>query len=1218
MARRFEVQFIGDTKNLERAYGRAGTGAEGFAGRAKKAAKVASAAVLASAVATGKAAIDFESAFAGVRKTVDATEAEYKRLSDGIRRMAREIPVAATELAGIAEAAGQLGIQKQNILAFTRTIADLGVSSNLAGEEGAAMLARFANITKMPQGDFDRLGSTIVALGNAGASTEAEIAEMALRLAGAGEQIGLTEAQTLGFANALSSVGIEAEAGGSAISKVFVDMAVAVKRGGSDLDAFAKVAGVSGGEFRRVFERDAANATLLFIEGLARLKREGGDVFGVLEDLGFSNVRVRDALLRASGAGDLFRESLRTGSQAWKDNNALTNEAEQRYKTAASQLQILKNTITDVGISIGTALLPGVTAGAQGLVAGFTTGADAAQDLYRAVTASGLAMAALGGIVGALTGRMVGLAAAFAVTKLISFVGFVRDIGAGLTTLATVADIARAKIRGLNLATASTGIGALAVILGTVAGAILGFRQRTDEATISQRELAGSVREFHSALDQIAGAHIEAKQLALNEKAAELELAAAYRERRDLVAQGITQGPHWEQVQLRIAQAKVTLERATRASSNSERDWGDDVREGSVAAQDHIGKLRGLAVAARRNRDQTVAEVEALKDRIVTLQQSGAPIETIARVTDELRDKQRQLRGENGKLEDAEKDVATAQRELRDTAREAADKVGTLRGKIRDLTKLPKARLQIFVELAFEGFPRLQKPQDLLKPGRDSGGPELLGPIKEQAANVVRANRDQILPNMMGGGQGIVGIGRMLQGMGYQVGEHPAFGGVGRHRSGSLHYSGRALDINADGRPGGEGAWLDRLYAMLRPLNPTELLWRVEGHHDHLHLGFQRGGVLPGFGNGDKVPVLAEPGEGFINKRAVRALGGPAMVDAINAFIPRFQSGGMVGIGGLVDLAQGAGFRGTGAARMAAEAMAESGGNPRARGDGGQSLGLTQIHTPSWPDLARRFNLFNPLQNFRAARQVFLRSGRSFGPWHADHRPHMAAALRALRGGGSPGGTGGGSRGGGFLPDGGVSVPGTPAELGLPPNALPPTTSVGKGGVRRPTPGMGQPGSSPTPTPAEAPELPGGVFAGGLWSNWLELELAQAGLTPGTEDDLAALQRQKVFWEARLADAQTLTPDDPRDDIEAARGLKGVIDAIASLDTTLQETNQRLQEENSLLRQQKLDDDRRFNTLMAQKDVFIGGLYTLVSRHFGRVQGPRAGFPSAAGLTARR
>ena len=170
-----------------------------------------------------KLAVDWESAFTGVRKTVNATEEEFARLNQDLRQMAKDdVPLAVEKLAALAEAGGQLGIENANLLKFVETIAKLGTTTNLESEQGAQSLARFANITQMSQTDFDRLGSTVVDLGNNFATTEAEIVHMGLRLAGAGDLIGLTEPQILSFATGLSSVGIEAEAGGTAFSRVFV------------------------------------------------------------------------------------------------------------------------------------------------------------------------------------------------------------------------------------------------------------------------------------------------------------------------------------------------------------------------------------------------------------------------------------------------------------------------------------------------------------------------------------------------------------------------------------------------------------------------------------------------------------------------------------------------------------------------------------------------------------------------------------------------------------------------------------------------------------------------------------------------------------------------------------------------------------------------------------------------------------------------------------
>ncbi|MCM3291820.1 phage tail tape measure protein [Paenibacillus sp. MER 180] len=309
-----------------------------------------------------KASIDYETAFAGVKKTVDATDQELAKFSEGIRNMSKEIPAAATAIAGVAEAAGQLGIKNEAIMGFTRTMTDLGVATNMSSEEAATALARLANITQMPQSQFDRLGATIVDLGNNLATTESEIVSMALRLAGAGHQIGMTEAQILSFAGSLSSVGIEAEAGGSAFSRVMIDMAMATQVGGESLDNFALVAGMTGTQFKEAFQRDASQALIAFIEGLGRMSAAGENTFLMLDKLGLSEIRVRDSLLRASGAGDLFRNSLETGTKAWEQNVALTKEAETRYETTASKIQILKNKVNDSAITLGDALVPALLA----------------------------------------------------------------------------------------------------------------------------------------------------------------------------------------------------------------------------------------------------------------------------------------------------------------------------------------------------------------------------------------------------------------------------------------------------------------------------------------------------------------------------------------------------------------------------------------------------------------------------------------------------------------------------------------------------------------------------------------------------------------------------------------------------------------------------------------------------------------------------------------
>lgn len=327
--------------------------------------------ILAGFGSMAKAAIDYESAFAGVRKTTDASEAEFAKLYQGFRDLSKEIPITAAAFASIGEAAGQLGIGIDHIESFSKVMANLGVATNMSAEDAATSLARLANITGMSHDHFDRLGSVVVDLGNNLATTESEIVEMGLRLAAAGTQVGMTEAEILSFAGALSSVGIEAQAGGTAFSKVMIEMQLAVETGSEKLEQFAEIANMSSEEFSIAFKENAPQAIMAFVGGLQDVERNGDSAIKILDDMEIKEVRLRDSLLRASNAQGVFNDALETGTRAWEENTALTKEAEERYKTTESQIQLAKNRVTDIAIELGENLLPHINT-ALGYIADLT------------------------------------------------------------------------------------------------------------------------------------------------------------------------------------------------------------------------------------------------------------------------------------------------------------------------------------------------------------------------------------------------------------------------------------------------------------------------------------------------------------------------------------------------------------------------------------------------------------------------------------------------------------------------------------------------------------------------------------------------------------------------------------------------------------------------------------------------------------------------------
>lgn len=310
-----------------------------------------------------------ESAFAGVAKTTNGLTDEFgkmnkagKEVLDQFRLLSKEVPLSLEDLLKIGELAGQLGIAKESLVGFSEVVAALAVTTDLTVEKATLGLARIANIYEITTGDMvantEAVGSALVFLGNNFATTEGEILDFAKRIAGVAKIAGITQSEILGIGAAFTSVGIEAQAGGTAVQTVIIEMTKAVAQGGEELELFAKVSDKTVEEFVDDWKSDAAGAFNDFVQGLGD---SGDEAFTILDDLGIADRRIIRAFLAVAGAGDLMTRAIEGSSQALEDNTALARETQIRYATFDSQMVILKNTIRDIGLEIGLLLLPALT-----------------------------------------------------------------------------------------------------------------------------------------------------------------------------------------------------------------------------------------------------------------------------------------------------------------------------------------------------------------------------------------------------------------------------------------------------------------------------------------------------------------------------------------------------------------------------------------------------------------------------------------------------------------------------------------------------------------------------------------------------------------------------------------------------------------------------------------------------------------------------------------
>lgn len=492
-----------------------------------------------------KAAIDYESAFAGVKKTVDGTPQQFEKLSASIRNMAKEMPASATEIAAVAEAAGQLGVPIGSIEGFTKTMINLGVSTNLSAEEAATSIAKIGNIMQVSGDDLDswsaKFGATVVGLGNNFATTESDIVSMANRLAASGKIAGLTMPEILGLATAMSSVGIEAEAGGTAMTQTLTGISKAVSEGGEQLRIYADTAGVTAEQFAEKWRTKPAEALQDFIKGLGKASESGKDTNQILEKLGLTGIRQSNMLKSLGLAAETMGKAMNVANSEWEKGTALTDEASKRYETMQSKLQMIKNQLVDIAIEFGGPLLDALKSGLEATKPFIGTLADLAKQFSSlsteqqqniimwglAAAAAGPALKILGGGISTIGGFINAIGRlSKGIGYLSGSIKYLKDFGSAASGLKAVAGSAGAVETAAAGAASSTGtfagaLGALANPIGLLVGGsallaagLVYLGNKKDEARIKTEEFGSQLsntatkelRDFQTKVDETSTA----------------------------------------------------------------------------------------------------------------------------------------------------------------------------------------------------------------------------------------------------------------------------------------------------------------------------------------------------------------------------------------------------------------------------------------------------------------------------------------------------------------------------------------------------------------------------------------------------------------------------------------------------------------------------------------------------------------------------------------
>ncbi len=319
--------------------------------------------------AFASAAISQEAAFAQVARVVGEAEAEAAGLLQRFQEIAQNAPISFEEVARIGQLGAAIGISEKNLGDFTDTIVKFSLTTGVASEEATILLGRIAQMQDVPVSQIEQLGSAILALGTASAATDQEILRVNASIATVSNLFGLTAQETAGLSAALATLQVRPELSRGALTRVFNDLSLAVSDGGVELEKLAAVMGITGEEATKLFNNPGTRGDFLlsFIDGLSRATVQGGNVQGVLRELGINAVRDIDVFSRLANNVDIVRESFDRANVEFARGTELNRQSKGIYETTSAEIQNLSDAFKTLLATLGGPLATAIGTFASGL-----------------------------------------------------------------------------------------------------------------------------------------------------------------------------------------------------------------------------------------------------------------------------------------------------------------------------------------------------------------------------------------------------------------------------------------------------------------------------------------------------------------------------------------------------------------------------------------------------------------------------------------------------------------------------------------------------------------------------------------------------------------------------------------------------------------------------------------------------------------------------------
>ncbi|WP_374221492.1 phage tail tape measure protein [Klebsiella variicola subsp. variicola] len=301
-----------------------------------------------------KQAMDFEDTLSDIRKVANfETPDGLLKMGQAIQDMSTRLPMAANDIGKIVAAGAQSGIATSELTKFAEAAVKMGVAFDISADEAGQSMAEMRSAFGMTQDQVNILADKINLLGNNTAASAKDILDITQRIGPLGSVAGAASGSIAAMGATLRGMGVQNEIAATGIKNLLLTLSSG-KSATKAQQAVFKQLGYTSSAVAKSMQLDADETIRVILAKIAKLPKHMQSA-ALAQLFGKESIGAIAPMLTQL---DQYQKNLAMVNDKAQYFGSTQKEFEAATAKTSAQLQIFNNRVSNLGVTIGSVLLP--------------------------------------------------------------------------------------------------------------------------------------------------------------------------------------------------------------------------------------------------------------------------------------------------------------------------------------------------------------------------------------------------------------------------------------------------------------------------------------------------------------------------------------------------------------------------------------------------------------------------------------------------------------------------------------------------------------------------------------------------------------------------------------------------------------------------------------------------------------------------------------------